>query len=197
MKRRFFALAASSLLVAGCDWKANVYPMTTQQAYDKLVAAALPAKNGPFGSLDVSPSGAGNGIVRWVSSIGTRYCEANIVPKGQDKSRINVFCDGPGEGAAAGMMQGMYRSAIIEHIDATLNGRPYDPDKARGETATMWPNDPRQADATIVGAAGEAIKMDQEAREAREQEANTSAAPETSSQEVNIKPGQPMLNLNK
>jgi hypothetical protein len=201
MNCKFFAVTAASLLLAGCDFKANVYPMTAQQAYDKLVAAPLPSEHGPFGKLDVSPSGEGNGTVRWVSSYGTRFCEANIVPEGADKSRINVFCDGPGEGAATGMMQAMYRSAIIEHIDATLNGRPYDPAKAHGETATLWPNDPRQADGSIGAAAGEALKMDQEMHQAIQEQqaaqANSPAQPSSSNQDVNFKPGQPMVDVSK
>src|SRR4051794_11281189 len=98
MNCKFFAIGAASVLVAGCDFKANVYPLTSSQAYDKLVAAPMPSEHGPFGKLDVSPSGQGNGTVRWASSYGTRFCEANIAPEGAEKSRISVFCDGPGEG---------------------------------------------------------------------------------------------------
>jgi hypothetical protein len=207
MKYRLFGVAVVALLTSACDWKANVYPMTPQQVYDKLVAAPLPGEHGPFGKLDVSPSGEGNGIVRWASSLGTRFCEANIVPEGADKSRINVFCDGPGEGAATGMMQAMYRAAIIEHIDATLKGRPYDPRKALGETATLWPNDPRQADGSLGAAAGEALKMDQEMhqdiREGEAEQANATAEAaerareESVHQDVNFKPGQPMVDVRK
>jgi hypothetical protein len=199
MNSKFFAVAAASLLVAGCDWKANVYPMTTQQAYDKLVAAPLPSEHGPFGKLDVGPSGHGNGAVQWVSSFGTRFCEANIVAEGADKSRINVFCDGPGEGAATGMMQAMYRNAIIEHIDATLKGRAYDPRKAQGETATLWPDDPRQSDGSIGAAAGEALKMDRDMHKMQRDMAEQQAADaerrarEHVNDGVNFKPGQPMI----
>lgn len=198
MHTKTIALAAAALLIAGCDFKANVYPMTAQQAYDTLAAAPLPSENGPFGKLDVSASGEGNGVVRWVSSSGVRFCEADIAPEGADKSRINVFCDGPGEGAATGMMQAMYRSAIIEHIDATLRGRAYDPNKARGETATLWPKDTRQADGSIGAAAGEALKMDREMhRELQEAQASQEEY-ESSAQtrgDINFRPGEPMVNV--
>jgi hypothetical protein len=199
MKTKLFALAGVALLVSGCDWKANVYALPPQQVYDKLLAASVSWDGkGPFGKLDVSPEGEGNGTVRWTSSSGTRFCEANIVPEGTDKSRINVFCDGPGEGAATGMMQAMYRSAIIEHIDATLRGRPYDARKAQGETATLWPDDPRQADGSIGAASAEALKMDREMREAQANaEQAREEAPPPQQQDVNFKPGQPMINPSK
>ena len=201
MKHWKFAMPFASLLAAGCDLGGNIYSMASQQAYDKLVAAPVSWDGkGPFGKLDVSPGGDGNGTVRWSSSYGTRFCEANIVPEGIDKSRINVFCDGPGEGAATGMMQAMYRSAIIEHIDATLKGRPYDPYKARGETASRWPKDPRQADGSIGAAAGEALKMDRDMHKMQqEMEAESAADSEREAQErvnagVNFRPGEPMVN---
>jgi hypothetical protein len=201
MKQWKFALPFASLLVAGCDLGGNVYAMPSQQVYDKLSSASVSWDGkGPFGKLDVSPGGDGSGTVRWSSSYGTRFCEANIVPEGTDKSRINVFCDGPGEGAATGMMQAMYRSAIIEHIDATLKGRPYDRRKALGETASTWPKDPRQADGSIGAAAGEALKMDRDMHKAISEMDNMSDQMEAERQarrangDVNFKPGQPMVN---
>lgn len=190
--------ATGMLLLSGCDFKGNVYAMTPQQAYDKLAAASVSWDGkGPFGKLDVSPSGQGDGTVRWSSAYGTRFCEANIVPEGTDKSRINVFCDGPGEGAATGMMQAMYRSAIIEHIDATLKGRPYDVEAARGSTAGMWPADPRQSDGSIGAAAGEALKMDQDMhQQIANIEAQASQEPKPQPN-VNFQPGQPMMDVSK
>ena len=201
MKYILLAVPAFALL-AGCDMKGNVYALTPQQTYDKLVAAPVSWDGkGPFGKLDVSPGGDGNGTVRWKSSYGTRFCEANIVPEGTDKSRINVFCDGPGEGAATGMMQAMYRKAIIEHIDATLKDRPYDARKAQGETATMWPDDARQADGSIGAASSEALKMDRDMHQmindADNHEAEAAAEAAQRANGVNFKPGEPMINPSK
>jgi hypothetical protein len=202
MKYKLFAVTLAGLLASGCDLKGNVYAMTPQQAYDKLAAAPVSWDGkGPFGKLDVSPSGQGNGTVRWSNSYGTRFCEATVLAEGTDKSRIDVFCDGPGEGAATGMMQAMYRSAIIEHIDATLKGRQYDPRKAQGETATMWPSDTRQADASMGAAAGEALKMDQEMHQSLKQAEAESQQLEAEraqqQQGVNFKPGEPMVDVSK
>lgn len=206
MNAKWFGIAAAGLLVSACDFKGNVYAMAPQQAYDKLVAAPVSWDGkGPFGKLDVSPSGQGDGTVRWSNSGGRRFCEANIKPEGADKSRIDVFCDGPGEGAATGMMQAMYRSAIIEHIDATLKGRQYDVQLAQGATAASWPEDSRQADGSMGAAAGEALRMDAEMhkdiREAeaasQQMEAEAAANTQQSAQGVTFEPGQPMINVSK
>ena len=171
MRTTFLGAAALALLTAGCG-QGNLYPLPADQAYARLVDAKIvPSGKGPFGKLHVVASGDGTSIVRWtVSEAGVKLCEANIAPEG-DKSRITAFCDGGGEGAATGMMQNMNRNAIIEHIDATLNGRNYDPRLAMGSTASGWPKDPRQADSSFGGAATAALKMERDMkRDIREME---------------------------
>ena len=195
--------AGDEPLAAACDFKGNVYPMTPQQAYDKLVAAPIERSGkGPFGTMDISASGDGNGTVRWGNGYVT-LCEANITPEGADKSRIMAYCGAGGEGAAAGISQGLERKALIEHIDAALRGRPYDPKLAYGTTAGLWPDDPRQADASFGAAAGEALKMDRDMHKAISDMDNMSDEMEAQREarrangDVNFKPGQPMIDPSK
>jgi hypothetical protein len=199
MTYRMIVLVGLGLLTAACG-QGNIYSVTPQEAYDKLVAAPVtPSGKGPFGMLDVSAHGDGANTVRWTSDFGPPLCEANITPEGAAKSKIMVYCGGGGEGAATGMMQAMHRNAIIEHIDATLSGRAYDPQLALGSTAGSWPDDPRQADGSYGAAVGSALKMqrdtereiqdmDRQAQLDRDEEAAHRRA-----QGVNFKPGEPMV----
>jgi hypothetical protein len=204
MKYRVIGVAALALLVAACG-PGNVYKMTTQEAYDKLVAGPVDhTPNGPFGVHQVSAGGDGSTTIHWAAleGSGTPLCEANLTPEGTDQTKVMVYCGAGGEGAAAGMTQNMYRNAMIEHIDATLKGRAFDYSAARGSTASSWPNDPRQADASMAGAAVDALKMEHEMRQdmknaehdmdqdRQEQEAKRRAAGDPN---VNFKPGEPMV----
>ena len=197
---KLMGIAAAGLLAAGCDLKGNVYPLTPQQAYEKLVAApVVRSDTGPFGMLDVSPTGDGGRTVYWVTTSGETLCEADVKPEGSNQTRIMAWCGGGSSGATTGMLRGMYRSAIIEHIDAALNGRPYDPARAPGSTAATWPDDPRQEDGSLGAAVGEAARMDAEAHGSQE---NTDPGQQTietstSQQDVNFTPGQPMVNTQK
>ena len=204
MKLRMLGAPLAALLVAGCV-QGNLYRMTVEQAYAKLVAApVLPSGSGVFGRLETSISGDGSSKVYWNASGGTfatASCEANIAPEGADKSRITAFCGGASasDGAAGGMVQNMHRKAIIEHIDATLRGRAYDPRLAQGATAGGWPDDPRQADASYATAVGGALKMERDIkRDIAEMEkagAEMNAAVEAArvNADVNFTPGQPMI----
>lgn len=205
MKYKMIAAPMLCLVVAGCDLGGNVYPMTQQQAYDKLVSTPIePSGKGVFGRLDTSVSGDGSSKVTWQASgtFASIECEADIAPEGADKSRINAYCGGssPSDGAAAGIAMGLNRKALIEHIDSTLRGRPYDPERAYGATAGTWPDDPRQADSSYAGAATEALKMDRdmhkaiaEADEMQEQERQERESQHANGN-VNFKPGEPMVN---
>jgi len=209
MKTKLLGVTALGLLTAACG-QGNLYPMTPDEAYAKLLTAKLKpsGKTGPFYMLPITVSGDGSSTVRWKQAeTGLVLCEANVTAEGADKSRITAFCGAGGEGAAAGMTQAMNRKALIELIDATLRGRPYDQQKAMGSTAAGWPKDERQADASLGGAATEALKMQRdiqkmqkEADEFRDQERAEALqrAEEAKAHEgVTIKPGQPMIDVSK
>ena len=205
MRVRIFALPVLCLAASACDLGGNIYPMTPDQVYSKLVEAKIkPSGKGPFGRIPMIVGGDGTSTVRWKTEFGTTMCEANITPEGADKSRIMAYCGAGGEGAAAGLTQALHRKAIIEHIDATLRGRDYDARLATGSTAGTWPADPRQADASLGGAATEALKMERDMKrmikegEAQQKVDKAEAAQRLeqarATQGVTFKPGQPMIN---
>lgn len=205
MRTRTLSVPLAALLLTGCG-QGNLYPLPVEQAYAALRAApVLPGNQGVFGRLETSVSGDGTSKIYWNGSGGTfatATCEANIAPEGEGKSRVTAFCGGgsASDGAAGGMVQNMHRKAIIEHIDATLRGRAYDPRLAQGATAGSWPDDTRQADASYASAVGGALKMEQDIKrdiaEMEKADAAMTAAAETAkiNQGVNFTPGQPMIN---
>lgn len=171
------------LLLAGCGGDGNVYDLRADEAYRKLRDAKVATEgNAIFGRLPTDASGDGAGTVTWRpsgSNVGS-FCEANIAPEGETRSRVTAYCgsDSPyGGDAASGMLHNMHRMAVIEHIDAALTDRPFDYDKARGMTAGRWPKDPRQGDASLKHATDEALKMQRETEQAiQKMEAQQSSA---------------------
>lgn len=201
---KYLLLGAAVAAILGYAWvgrgEANVYDMSPADVYAALRAAPVePGNDGVFGRLDTSVSGNGDNAVYWSASgsHAALRCEANIAPEGSGKSRLTAFCDGgsASSGAAAGMLMGMKRKALIEHIDATLDKRPYDAQLAMGSTASGWPADTRQPDGSLGAAVGGALKMERDMkdmmREAEEQMANAKAH-----SGVQFQAGKPMVNVN-
>ena len=201
---KYLLLGAAFAGILGYAWfgrgEANVYAMTPTQVYAALRAAPLGQGNGtPFGNLDTSVSGNGENVVYWNASgsHAAKHCEANITPEGTDQSRITAFCGGggAGDGAAAGMVSAMDRKALIEHIDAALDKRPYDVRLAQGSTAAGWPSDARQADGSLGTAMGDALKMDRDMQKMIN-EAEGGMATAQAQSGVRFQPGKPMVNVN-
>lgn len=201
---KYLLLVAAFAGILGYAWfgrgEANVYAMTPAEVYAALRAAPVePGGQGVFGRLDTSVSGNGDSVIYWNAS-GSHaavHCEANITPEGTDKSRLTAYCGGggAGSGAAAGMLSAMHRKALIEHIDATLDKRPYDVRLAQGSTASGWPSDARQADGSLGTAMGEAVKMERDMKQMmREGESEMATAKAHSG--VRFQPGQPVVNPN-
>lgn len=149
--------------------EANVYDLPVADTYAKLTSAKIePGGQSVFGRLDTSVSGNGENVVYWRAS-GSHAairCQADLTPEG-NKTSIAAYCDGgaAGSGAAAGILMGMKRKRLIEHIDSTLEGRPYDNQLAQGSTAALWPADVRQPDGSFGTAVNDAIKMDRDMRQ--------------------------------
>ena len=201
---KYLLLGAAFAGILGYAWfgrgEPNVYAMTPTQVYAALRAAPLEQGNGmPFGNLDTSVSGNGENVVYWNASgsHAAKHCEANITPEGTDQSRITAFCGGggAGDGAAAGMVSAMDRKALIEHIDAALDKRPYDVRLAQGSTASGWPSDARQADGSLGTAMGDALKMDRDMQKMIN-EAEGGMATAQAQRGVQFQPGKPMVNVN-
>jgi len=208
---KYLLLGAAFLGVIGYAWfgrgDANVYPMAPTEAYAKLRATPIQADGkSAFGRLDYAISGNGESKIYWNGSGGTfasSQCEAEITPEGADKSRIMAHCNGGSMsgGAAAGMVSGMQRKALIEHIDAALEGRAFDVKLAQGSTASGWPSDARQPDGSYGTAVVGALKMEQEIkqmeREMKQDSAQQKAddAYKAAHAGVQFKAGKPMVDL--
>jgi hypothetical protein len=203
MKTKLLGLTALALATSACG-QGNLYPLPADQAYAKLVAAKiLPSGTGPFGRLPIAVVGDGSSTIKYVvTDAGMKMCEANIAAEG-DKSRITAFCDKGGEGAAVALTQNLMRSRLIEHIDATLKGREFDPKLAMGSTAGSWPKDERQAKGNIGTAMGDALQMERDMkREIKEMDqlqaqerADAAANAEVAKahEGVTFEPGKPMV----
>jgi hypothetical protein len=207
---KYLLLGAAFAGVLGYAWfgrgEANVYAMSPAEVYAALREAPVPKGNGsPFGNLVASVSGNGENAVYWIASgaHAAKHCEATITPEGADQSRLTAYCGGGGlsDGAAAGMVSAMDRKALIEHIDATLDKRPFDTRLAQGSTAAGWPSDARQPDGSYASAVGGAIQME---REMKQMSTDMDKAADTFERElasarahsgVQFQPGQPMINV--
>jgi hypothetical protein len=207
MKTKLLGLTALALATSACG-QGNLYPLPADQAYAKLVAAKiLPSGTGPFGRLPIAVVGDGSSTIKYVvTDAGMKMCEANIAAEG-DKSRITAFCDKGGEGAAVALTQNLMRSRLIEHIDATLKGREFDPKLAMGSTAGSWPKDERQAKGNIGTAMGDALQMERDMKrdikemdKMQEQERADAAANlevAKAHEGVTFEPGKPMVDTSK
>ena len=208
---KYLLLSAAVAGIIGWAWlgrgESNVYAMTPAEAYAALRAAPVQKGSGtPFGNLETSVSGNGDTIIYWNASgsHAAKHCEATITPEGSDKSRLTAFCNGggAGDGAAAGLVSGMDRKALIEHIDATLDKRPFDVRLAQGSTASGWPSDARQPDGSYGTMVGDALKMEREInqmnRDMKQYEAKADAemAYARAHSGVQFQPGKPMVNVN-
>lgn len=208
---KYLLLAGAFLGVLGYAWfsrdEANVYAMAPAEAYAKLQAAPIQADGkSAFGRLNYAVSGNGESKIYWNGSGGTfasSQCEAEITPEGTDKSRIMAYCSGGSmsDGAAAGMVSGMQRKALIEHIDATLTGRPFDAKLAWGSTASDWPSDSRQPDGSYGTMVGDALKMERQIKqdikemETASAQMDADAAYKRAHSGVQFEAGKPMVDL--
>lgn len=162
---RRIVIGGAALLLAGCG-DGNVYDMPVSEAYAKLANLRVaPSGTGPFGQLNTTTTGSGR-TVTWSASgsHAALRCVATLVPVEEARTRVDLTCGGAGagSGAAAGMENNLIRKRVIEMIDAKLSGRPYDPQRANGITASSWPAD-AAGHGNYGDAVGKAVEMDREA----------------------------------
>ncbi len=161
---------------------ADVYTMPVAEAYEKLVSIQFePMSEGQkVLHTERSITGDGPGKLVWSEhgDMAALRCELTLAPLPNDakQTHVTVTCEGggAGEGAAAGMAHNMERDRVIEHVDAALTGRPFDPKRA-GATASRWPGD--GVDGSLATATNKAMKMDAEAH-AMQEEAQARATQE-------------------
>lgn len=165
MKLVIFGVSAASLVggwfLLSPYTPPNVYPVAPDEAYQRLLKPVEIATGG--GAYGSSPryfaSGNGKDAVDWASGMqGGAGCTILIAPFEGGRTLLNVTCPNAGEGAAAGLETGIRRNALIEAVDATMTGRTYDKDRARGATAGKWPEDTVDH-GTIFDAQSQALEM--------------------------------------
>ena len=167
------ALAGGAVYFFASPKPADVYPMPMQEAYARLMAVDFGDMSEGEKALDTTKTARGNGVskVTWVhhGDMAHYECDMDLHPWSEDaaQTHVTVTCKGggAGDGAAAGMAHNMFRNGIIERVDATLTGRPYDKQLAMGATAYRWPGD--GVDGSLGKATGDALKMDAAMRKAR------------------------------
>ncbi|WP_315763645.1 hypothetical protein [Sphingomonas sp. Y38-1Y] len=151
----------------------NIYPVAPEAAYAKLMEPVKTGDgDGPYDRLEVYPSGNGKSEVRWDTGMkgSGRGCTILIAPVEGGRTQLDMTCPNIGEGAAAGLTTVMRRNKMIELADATMTGRAYDAERARGATAAKWPKDDVEH-GTIFDAQSEAFQMQaEEMRSLREME---------------------------
>lgn len=156
---------------------ADDYAMPVSAAYAKLssVRGDPSSPDGAAFGLASQVSGNGENVVYWASagSMSSFRCELGLTPaqKNPDQTHVTVTCRGgsASDGAAAGIAHNMKRNRVIEMVDATLNGRPYDAYKAKGATASRWPGD--GVEGGLGNAMVEAARMSAEVGEYQSQRA--------------------------
>ena len=167
----FVAVAGAAVYFFAKPQPADDYVMPVQNAYAKLSSVKITpsSKDGMMFSLKTDVTGNGSDKVVWSAggSMASFRCELGLAPveKKPDQTHVTVNCNGgsASDGAAAGMVHNMMRNRVIEMVDATLNDRPFDAYRAKGETASRWPGD--GVDGSLGTAVGEALKMDAQVRQ--------------------------------
>ncbi len=161
-KSRIVLMLACIAMLAGCA-EPDEYDISRKQAYDKLMTATIESSgNGPFFRLETTIDGNGGTEVVYDASgsMAHHACTMALSEVAPERTKVAVTCQGggAGDGAAAGMVHNMMRNRVIELVDATLDGRPFDPELAEGSTAYRWPGD--GVDGSIATAAKDALKME-------------------------------------
>ncbi len=168
------AIAAASFYFFVDRRPADVYAMPVGEAYNRLNQADLMQDGKSFiGTMQFNATGNGRDSVSWngTTSHANRTCKIGLAPWAEDagQTKVTVNCSGGAvsDGAAAGMAHKFFRFAVIEKVDSTLVGRPYDEARSHGSTAAGWPGD--GVDGSLATAQSNAIGMMQDAAKAQRQ----------------------------
>jgi hypothetical protein len=157
------AIALLGLLLGGCG-DANVYDMSPDQAYAKLIEL----KHGTPSVIEVEGVrediyGTPGKSVTWVTDYAHSYyeCTAYLAPEGPARTSVNVGCSDKNAPAKFAMAEAIVnemageakaqlpvanslngvRNRYIELVDSTLDGRSFDDARARSQVMG-WPDPP-------------------------------------------------------
>jgi hypothetical protein len=115
---------------------ANVYAGSPAQIYQTLNAMQIErSPQGPMGTLDITKTGVAAKSITWAGA-GAHAgvdCTATLIPLDPQRTRVETNCGGggPSDGAAAGTAVKLLQIAMVEQIDSTLRGRPYNKQKVQ------------------------------------------------------------------
>ena len=145
MKRAYLFTPLIALGVSSCGLtEPNVYPLAADDVLARIGAIRIESEpRGPFGTQEISHGRPAIDRISWIgrsSHSGVR-CDVTVAPVDETSSRVDIACNsrGAGGGVSSPMEVSQTRKALIELIDSTLEGRPYDRQLARGATAAGWP----------------------------------------------------------
>ncbi|GAC1416908.1 MAG: hypothetical protein NVSMB69_18230 [Novosphingobium sp.] len=128
--------AVGSVYLFGFRPPPDEFALSRAQVYERLAAAPLHGKkDGVFGGIPVDVHGNGFGELHW--DAGGQACTLGLARLSDASTRVAVFCKGIDSLSAEHL-----RDRVIEQVDATLTGRPFDPRKADGATSYRWPAQP-------------------------------------------------------
>lgn len=171
MLLRTLAGLGPAMLLAGCG-AADEYAIPRKEVYLRLARIQMePSPQAPFGNRPMDVRGNGlNRITFGADEDAPGFgCIADLAEPAPGRTKIKLTCHGAaGEGASDGMAHSMMRNSLIELIDASIDGRAYQPGYAAA-TAAGWPGDGN--DGSYAGMVASAIKMDADIkRDIRESE---------------------------
>jgi hypothetical protein len=198
---KFVGLATACAL-AGCSAASlDTYDMPVAQTYEKLAEMDLEDVEGPFEERHaIKLTRKENESLRWKSTeTGMIDCVANLSAVDTARTRVAVSCNGVGQ--MPGWIAKQARADVIEKIDSTLRGRPYDKKNAP-LTASRYPADvvkhagfAQEFGQAYAGSVKQAFETQREIaqmeRELREEQATRQPVSTLDFQ----KPGEPSLKL--
>ncbi len=182
-------LCLGALQACSAGSPANVYAATPDKVFAVLDQMDIPSSpQGPMGTLEITKTTVEPKSISWTGSGAHAIikCTATLVPLDPARTQVDVACGGggPSEGAAAGAVSDLTRFAMIEQVDSTLRGRPFDwhgvSIKAGANYMTHLPK-----------MESDALKMDRETQEALARQ-----QAEMQAQMQSAAPGQPSVDPN-
>lgn len=163
MRTSIISITLLGSLLGGCT-DANVYDVSADQAYSKLIAL----EHGTPSVIEVEGVrediyGTPGKSVTWVTDYAHSYyeCTAYLTPEGPERTSINVGCSDENAPAKFAIAKGIVdqtageakaklpitdslrgvRNRYIELVDSTLHGRAFDNARARSQVMG-WPDPP-------------------------------------------------------
>ena len=137
-------IAGALVLLSGCSnglfTAANVYAMPVDALYQKLDAMEIErSPQAPMGTLTITKNSVPAKFISWAGSgsHAALKCTATLSPVDAQHTKVDTACEGGSvsNGAAAGVATHLVQIAMVEQIDSTLRGRPFDKQKVQMASA--------------------------------------------------------------